>query len=302
MTNKHTPAGLDFVINSTLSNKYSESEVDGFLNRNFKAKTGRPAKLNFTQLIHCLDLKRKYSCETWKGLYRCLWDKSESDSLNLNLPTYANFLKSIKKLIFYLSWLIQYQTNINRKTFLKSQARIAFVDSTSLPVYKLIRSSRHKTMKEFAEYSKSTTGWYYGFKLHLTIDYKTKNVISFQFSDSVLDDRKYLKQELTTNFLNSQTIFVADKGYQAIWLEELARKSGNYLITGKKKSKNMRILASQFDIYLLHIRARIESVFSNLKQNCFLTNTRSRSVLGYLFTYVSSLYFFILKGRRSFDI
>lgn len=61
----------------------------------------------------------------------------------------------------------------------------------------------------------------------------------------------------------------------------------------------MRILAIQFDIYLLHIRARIESVFSNLKQNCFLTNTISRSVLGYLFNYISSLYFFILKGRRS---
>ncbi len=95
-------------------------------------------------------------------------------------------------------------------------------------------------------------------------------------------------------------MFVADKGYQAKWLDELAKETNNYLITGKKKSKNQKTLASQFDIYLLHTRARIESVFSNLKLNCFLTSTRSRSVLGYLFNYVLSMYYLVFKN--SFDI
>jgi len=136
-------------------------------------------------------------------------------------------------------------------------------------------------MQEFAEYSKSTMGWYYGFKLHLTTDFETNEVLDFQFSSSKLDDRKYLESILQDEkkFLNSQIMFVADKGYQAAWLEQLAKETGNYLLTGKKKSKKMKVLASQWDIYLLHIRARIESMFSNLKQNCFLTNTRSRSVL-----------------------
>lgn len=115
-------------------------------------------------------------------------------------------------------------------------------------------------------------------------------IIDFQFTNAKLDDRQYLKEimESKDKFLNSQTMFVADKGYQAKWLEELAKNTNNYLITGKKKSKNMKVLASQFDIHLLHTRARIEAVFSNLKQNCFLTSTRSRSVLGYLFNYVLS--------------
>jgi hypothetical protein len=58
------------------------------------------------------------------------------------------------------------------------------------------------------------------------------------------------------SFLNSETIFVADKGYQIKWLKELAKETRNCLLTSKKKSKNMRVLASQFDIYLIHIRAK----------------------------------------------
>ena len=89
-------------------------------------------------------------------------------------------------------------------------------------------------------------------------------------------------------FYNTGTMFVADKGYQAKW-QEVARNTGNYLLTGKKKSKNMRIFASQFDIWLLHNRAKIETFFSNLKFNNFINPTRSRSPLGYLFTYVNSI-------------
>lgn len=107
---------------------------------------------------------------------------------------------------------------------------------------------------------------------------------------------------MQTKFLNSFSMFVADKGYQAIWLEKLAIETGNYLITGKKKSTKMRTLASQFDIFLIRTRARIESVFSNLKLNCFLANTRSRSVLGYAFNYVLSLYYLIFKRKLSFDV
>jgi penicillin-binding protein-related factor A (putative recombinase) len=299
MTNKNTPATADLIFATELSNF---SDTDKHLNSLFKAKTGRPAKLDFNQLTKCLELKRKYTCDTWLGLYRCLLDKTKNGEVSLNLPTYANFLKSIKRLILYLFHLTHYQTEINKQIFFKQQIKIAFVDSTPLSVCKVIRSSRHKTMEEYAQYSKSTTGWYYGFKLHLTCNFETKEVIDFNFSNAKLDDRKYLEKIMKESFLNTETMFVVDKGYQAKWLEELAKDTGNYLLTGKKKSKNMRILASQFDIYLLHIRARIESIFSDLKVNCFLTNTRSRSVLGYLFNYVLAIYYLVFKKKMSFDI
>jgi len=212
MTNKNLPANIGLHFSSDLS---SPENVDDYLNLLFKAKTGRPAKLDFTHLIYFVELKRKYSCETWLGLYRCILDKIRDNGLDINLPHYSNFLKSIKKLIFFLFRLNLYQTEINRQLFFKQQSRIAFVDSTPLSVCKVIRSSRHKTMEEYAEYSKSTTGWFYGLKLHLTTDWKTKEVLDFKFSNAKLDDRQYLKEILqdSNKFLNSETLFIADKGY-----------------------------------------------------------------------------------------
>jgi hypothetical protein len=254
--------------------------------------TGRPRKLSFDNLLECLSLRVKYSCENWKGLYFCLLECRSSWSF----PSYSNFLLNMKSLLFFLLDLLDLILFLNRLEFFERKDRIAFTDSTPLPVCKIIRSSRHKTMLGLAKYSKSTTGWYYGFKLHVTIDYLTSKPMYIQLSQSTLDDRQVLaKQMKSKTFINSGTMFVADKGYQAAWLEQLAYKTGNYLLTGKRKSKSMKILASRFDIHLLHTRAKIESFFSKLKQNNFITSTRSRSKLGYLFTYISSIFTMVTK-------
>lgn len=257
---------------------------------------GRPRTMKFRNVLLCLNLKQKYTCETWKGLYNCLIDKGKSE-IDFKIPHYSNFLITVKTFVTFLIQILLWQINMNKVEFLKKDFKIAFVDSTSLPVCKIIRSSRHKTMKEFAEYSKSTMGWYYGFKLHITCDYESKNVIDFMFSNAKLDDRKYLEKLTNKIFLNTGTMFVADKGYQANWLSELIKDTGNYLITGKRKSKYSNTLASQFDIHLLHIRARIETIFSNLKLNYYLTNSRSRSVLGYTFNYILALFGQVCKGK-----
>jgi hypothetical protein len=248
---------------------------------------GRPRLLSCEQLLQCLDDKAKYSCENWKGLYNCIVE----NKLDWNIPSYGNFLKSLKSLLFFLIELINLTLYLNRLEFFTRKDKIAFIDSTTLPVCKLIRSSRHKTMYQFAEYSKGTMGWYYGLKLHVVCDYSNNRSLYITITNAKLDDRQVLKHVMETKhfFYNTGTMFVADKGYQAKWLEEVAKETGNYLLTGKKKSKNMRILASQFDIWLLHNRAKIETFFSNLKLNNFITSTRSRSPLGYLFTYVNSI-------------
>jgi hypothetical protein len=248
---------------------------------------GRPRLLSCEQLLQCLDDKAKYSCENWKGLYNCIVE----NKLDWNIPSYGNFLKSLKSLLFFLIELINLTLYLNRLEFFTRKDKIAFIDSTTLPVCKLIRSSKHKTMYQFAEYSKGTMGWYYGLKLHVVCDYSNNRSLYITITNAKLDDRQVLKHVMETKnfFYNTGTMFVADKGYQAKWLEEVAKETGNYLLTGKKKSKNMSILASQFDIWLLHNRAKIETFFSNLKLNNFITSTRSRSPLGYLFTYVNSI-------------
>ena len=104
---------------------FSSNDVDNYLSLLFKPQTSRPAKIKFFDLMYCVELKRKYFYKTWLGLYRCLIDKERDGNGNLNfdLPSYANFLKSIKKFIKYLWFLINYQVSLNRKTFLKGALR-----------------------------------------------------------------------------------------------------------------------------------------------------------------------------------
>jgi hypothetical protein len=59
--------------------------------------------------------------------------------------------------------------------FMKSRRAIgngiAFIDLTPLWICDNLRISRHKTFKDDAKRGKSSTGWFYGFKLHLLVDY-----------------------------------------------------------------------------------------------------------------------------------
>jgi len=55
---------------------------------------------------------------------------------------------------------------------------ISFIDSTTLDVCHNRRIHSHKVFKGIAERGKSSTGWFYGFKLHLTKMTKAKFFLS----------------------------------------------------------------------------------------------------------------------------
>ncbi|WP_368491297.1 transposase [Clostridium sp. BJN0013] len=45
-----------------------------------------------------------------------------------------------------------------------------FIDSTALDVCNNRRIYLHKVFKEIAKLGRSSTGWFYGFKLHLVVN------------------------------------------------------------------------------------------------------------------------------------
>jgi Transposase DDE domain len=259
------------------------------------SKRGRPSKLSIDQIYECIMLKSQHSIQYWKCLFK-LYQKIYPD---VELPVYHNCLTSVYKFFTWLVRAINFILYENRKRFLMRRIRIAFMDSTPLPVCHIKRSSRHKTMIGLAQFSKGTMGWYFGLKLHLVIDNLTNLPIYAKFTKAKVDDRQVMKEIMEDDdlFKESGTMFVADKGYQASWLEETAYNTGNYLLTGKRKSPKMRILASQFDIHLLHHRARVETPFSKLKGKYNITLTKARSEFGYIFNYIFSL-FSLVNERR----
>lgn len=93
---------------------------------------------------------------------------------------------------------------------------IGFMDSTTLKVCRNQRIHNHKVFKVLAERGKSSTGWFYGFKLHLVCNEKGE-LLSFYLTKGNVDDRnsKHIKK-MTEQLFGKQ---FADKGYlsKALW-------------------------------------------------------------------------------------
>ncbi|MBH2006685.1 MAG: transposase [Myxococcaceae bacterium] len=68
---------------------------------------------------------------------------------------------------------------------------IALVDSTTLRVCHNKRIHRNRVFGELGKRSKSTMGWFFGFKLHLIIN-DCGEILAFRLTQGNVDDRKLL--------------------------------------------------------------------------------------------------------------
>ncbi len=66
---------------------------------------------------------------------------------------------------------------------------ISFVDSTKIAVCSNLRIKQNKVFKEIAKRWKTSTGWFYGFKIHLIIS-DSGELLAWQITLGNVDDRK----------------------------------------------------------------------------------------------------------------
>jgi hypothetical protein len=170
---------------------------------------------------------------------------------------------------------------------------ISIVDSTTLEVCNSRRERSHKVFKGKAQKGKSSTGWFYGFKLHLIINDRGE-IISFCLTPGNVDDRNVdVMEHLTKNLFGK---LFGDKGYLSSKLFKKLFEKGIFLVT--KIKKNMKnVLMDYWDKFLLRKRGLIESVNNLLKQCCQIEHSRHRSQSNFLVNLISGLiaYSFIDK-------
>ncbi len=65
---------------------------------------------------------------------------------------------------------------------------ISFTDSTTINVCDIHRIQQHRVFKSIAWRGKDSTGWFYGFKLHISINYKSE-ILGFCLTSGNKDDR-----------------------------------------------------------------------------------------------------------------
>lgn len=145
------------------------------------------------------------------------------------------------------------------------------------------RASSNKVFKNLATKGKSTTGWFFGFKLHLIINERGE-ILSFQLTQGNKSDVSMVKS-LTEGLWGK---LFGDRGYISLSLfEELLEKNIQLITKIRNNMKNK--LMDITDKFLLRKRAIIETVNDQLKNISQIEHTRHRSPANFLINLLSGL-------------
>lgn len=169
---------------------------------------------------------------------------------------------------------------------------VSFVDSSKLPVCNNLRIKQNKVFEGVAKRGKTSTGWFYGFKIHLIVS-DTGEILAWQMTLGNVDDRKPVPN-MTKQVWGK---LFGDKGYISQKLSELLGANNVQLITKVKKNMENKFI-SFFDKLLLRKRAIIESVNDQLKNISQIEHTRHRSVWNFYTNVVAGLIAYTYQEKK----
>jgi len=169
---------------------------------------------------------------------------------------------------------------------------IAFVDSTKIQVCHNKRIRRNKVFAGLAKRGKTTTGWFYGFKLHLVVN-ELGEILVFQLTPGNVADVSML-EKLSKGLFGK---LFGDKGYisQAICLKLL--KQGLHLFTTIKSNMKNKFMKLK-DKILLRKRSIIETVNDQLKNISQIEHTRHRSVGNFLVNVLAGVAAYMRQPKK----
>lgn len=169
---------------------------------------------------------------------------------------------------------------------------ISFIDATSIKVCHNLRISQHRVFRGSAQRDKSSTGWYYGFKLHLAIN-EQGELLGFYLTAANVDERvpaDWITQDLWGKLFG-------DKGYISKDLFETLMARGLQLITKLRSNMKNRLLPIE-DKILLRKRSLIETVNDQLKNISNIEHSRHRSLWNFLGNLAAGLVAYTWKEKK----
>jgi hypothetical protein len=167
-----------------------------------------------------------------------------------------------------------------------------FVDSSKLQVCHNLRIWNHKVFKGLAQRGKTSTGWFFGFKLHLILNERGE-IVQFCLSPGNVHDSKMV-QKMAKGL---EGWLFGDKGYLSQPLSDSLAKQGLSLFTKTRKNMKPKTLSSLQKFYLSK-RSLIETVIDQLKAICSIDHSRHRSPQNFLVNFLSSLLAYTFKFKK----
>lgn len=171
---------------------------------------------------------------------------------------------------------------------------ISFLDSTPIKVCDNHRISSHKVFKDFAKKGYSSTGLFYGFKLHLITNEKGE-ILSFCLTSGNVNDRDWDVILTLTKEIYGK-IF-ADRGYISSKLFKKLYDRNITLVTRIRKNMKNKLMDFQ-DRLILRKRSIIETINDFLKNICQIEHSRHRSIHNFLVNIVSALCAYSLLPKK----
>jgi Transposase DDE domain len=169
---------------------------------------------------------------------------------------------------------------------------LSFIDSTPLRVCHNLRIRSHKVFQGVAQRGVSSTGWFYGFKVHLVIN-DQGDLLAALVTPGNMDDRKPVPK-LARRLWGK---LFGDRGYISHDLFTHLWERGVQLVTRiKKKMKNY--LLPLLDKILLRKRTLIETVNDQLKNICQLEHTRHRSLTNFVVNLLAALIAYTYQEKK----
>lgn len=237
-----------------------------------KTGVGRKHKLTPAELITISLYRLVTKQQDFKTYYSFL--KGYHTHEFPNLPHYSHVLEYQKQLLPLETMFLQLLMAINRSHFKNNKEYLMFVDGSEVPVCTNKRIFNHKVGRGVAAKSKSTKGWFYGFRIHILCD-RQGNLLGIKITPGNVDERKMVIKLLH----DLQGILVADAGYISSELQKKLQRLNVWFVTGVKR--NQKKLMTKTNHLLLKARQRVETTIGILKQRLGLVTSLPRSIKGY---------------------
>ena len=230
---------------------------------------GRKPLLTNSEIVTCVIWKQRQNIATKKSLYEIL---EPACSYNRFVAALNRTLKCLAHIIAAIMRSLQREAHL-----------IKITDSTELPVCLLKNSGSHRTMKALSAMSRSSKGWFYGLKLHLSADVEGR-VLALKLTPGNTDDRKIFRK------MNEKLrgLFTADAGYISKDLERDFFIEDERMVLIASRA-NMKKIATPFEIAVLNLRMKVEVHFRMLKVCYGLVTSFPRSIDGYLTHYLATI-------------
>ena len=247
-----------------------------------KEKRGPDSELSISEMMTIVILFHQSNFRTFKHFYGhvCIHFKAYFPKL----ISYERFSQTMKSLFIPL---VAYLLHLNGTT-----TGIAFIDSTSIAVCHNKRIRRNRVFKNLAKRGKTTSGWFYGFKLHLIINDKGE-ILAFQLIPGNVSDVSMVKT-LSKGIVGK---LFGDKGYISAKLAKKLLKRGLQLFTTIKSNMKQKLIPLM-DKLLLRKRSIIETVNDQLKNISQIEHTRHRSPQNFLINLFSGIAAYGLQPKK----